>query len=72
MSCARAGAGRVRASRAGSVLGPTHGIPLYEEDVMGMAAAVAGIDLGAADAAPGDRCRRPRGAAHAWSASSPG
>lgn len=32
-----------------SVLGPTHGIPLYEEDVMGMAAAVAAIDLGAAD-----------------------
>ena len=31
------------------VLATTHGIPLYEEDVMGMAAAVAGIDLSAAD-----------------------
>jgi DNA polymerase III alpha subunit len=32
-----------------SVLAATHGIPLYEEDVMAIAAAVAGLDLSAAD-----------------------
>ncbi len=31
------------------VLAATHGIPLYEEDVMSIAAAVAGLDLAAAD-----------------------
>lgn len=31
------------------VLGPTHGIPLYEEDVMGIAHAVAGMSLEEAD-----------------------
>ncbi len=32
-----------------AVLAPTHGIPLYEEDVMSIAAAVAGLPLDAAD-----------------------